>query len=116
KKVKVSTSSKNDTLIITSSLPTQMTLIQNDEMIEPPKNLTIVLPLKKASIPHKKSHGTDLPGMKFSYDNPYIVTALATDFHDDQDITMQQGNQIQDTQKVIEHVQETTIDETGKLE
>ncbi|CAG8794963.1 32349_t:CDS:2, partial [Gigaspora margarita] len=89
---KASTSSENDTLINTSPLPTQMMLIQNNEMMEPPKNSTIVLPFEKA------------------------IIAPAADSHDDQDITMQQCDQTQDTQKVIEHVQETTIDEMGNIE
>ncbi|CAG8614871.1 13367_t:CDS:2 [Gigaspora margarita] len=116
KKVKASTSSENDTLITTSPLSTQMMLIQNDKKMEPPKNSTIVLPSEKDSIPHKKTHGTDLPGMKFSHDNSYIVIAPAADFYNDQDITMQQCDQTQDTQKVIEHAQETTIDEMGNIE
>ncbi|CAG8648199.1 25057_t:CDS:2 [Gigaspora margarita] len=116
KKVTASTNSENNTLITTSPLPIQTTLTQNDKTIEPPKNSTTDLLPEKASVPYKKSHSTDPPGMKFSHDNSYIVIAPAADPHDDQDITMQHGDQTQDTQKVIEHVQETTIDEMGKIE
>ncbi|CAG8551916.1 12024_t:CDS:1 [Gigaspora margarita] len=116
KKVKASISSENNTIITKSPLFTQMTLTQKDEMMEPPKNPTIVPSPEKASVSHKQSHGTDLPDMKFLHDNPYIVIAPIADSHADQNITMQQSDQIQNIQKIIEQVKKTTIDKTGTIE
>ncbi|CAG8606182.1 32959_t:CDS:2 [Gigaspora margarita] len=58
------------------------------------------------------SHSTDLLGMKFSYDNSYIVIAPVADPHNNQDTTMQQLDQTQNAQNITEQVKKTIIDGT----
>ncbi|CAG8714653.1 23165_t:CDS:2, partial [Gigaspora margarita] len=93
KKVKASTSNDENALTSLELSPTNRAPTHiNDERPEPPKNL------------NSDSHDTDLPDMKFSHDNPYLVIASKPDLHDNQCITMQQNDPTQNTQNINEQV------------
>ncbi|CAG8747340.1 42655_t:CDS:2 [Gigaspora margarita] len=113
KKVKASTS--NDENVLTSSEPSPTNrgpIYSNDERPETPKNLEFVPYSKKIIIPPRDSYITDLPNMKFSHNNPYLVIALKLDFYNDQCTTMQQNDLIQNAQNIKEQVKEITINKT----
>ncbi|CAG8759036.1 46078_t:CDS:2, partial [Gigaspora margarita] len=71
-----------------------------------PENQTAVPPSKKTNVPPMNSHSTDLPDIKFLYNNLYLVLTPTIDSHDGQDITMQQFNQTPIPQKRTEPVKE----------
>ncbi|CAG8763514.1 16807_t:CDS:2, partial [Gigaspora margarita] len=103
--------------ILSALLPTMLATQSSSENTTNYQTIQTTKSMELDSLPQhtakKAKASTNLPGMKFLYDNPYIVIAPAADPHDDQDTTMQQPDQAQNTQNVTEQVKETTLDMTN---
>ena len=116
KKLKTSTLEETNTAVPAEPAATQEISSQNDRMPEPPK-ITMITPLPKTEIvPNVDPQQSELPNIKFSHNNPYIVIAPTQESHKEQGITMQLPDTMQITQDKDNHAYDPNMEMTSTLE